>query len=342
MKKLLCLLMVFILIFGLSSCKYARYVYLDTSSSDISDENTYDNSDISSEININASTPLFWKVTSDDSDGVIWLFGSIHVADESAYPLPDVIMSAFEASDALAVECDVENADFDYNKFYQSMLYKDGSTIDDHIPSEVFEEALKILEEKYGKQRVESFIYYKPIMWYMLIDEIYRSECELTFDYGLDSYFMDLADEDDKEILEIESLEFQYNMFLNFSAELQEFMLSDTINYTIEDYTQNIYNTYEAWKSGDIDYLEEMLLGEPPAGYYSKEELLLINEYNKAMIIDRNIGMFDTAEEYLADDMEVFYVVGEGHMLGEDGIVQLLTDAGYNVERIISYTGSNI
>ena len=37
----------------------------------------------------NSSTPLFYKITKDKSDTTIYLLGSIHAADETAYPLPE-------------------------------------------------------------------------------------------------------------------------------------------------------------------------------------------------------------------------------------------------------------
>ncbi|MBQ7160413.1 MAG: TraB/GumN family protein, partial [Clostridia bacterium] len=49
---------------------------------------------------------------------------------------------------------------------------------------------------------------------------------------------------------------------------------------------------------------------------------------------DRNIGMADKAEEYLAAGQKTFFAVGTGHMVGEGGIADLLTQRGYTVEKI--------
>ena len=60
----------------------------------------------------------------------------------------------------------------------------------------------------------------------------------------------------------------------------------------------------------------------------------LLEEYNKAMISDRNIGMADKAEEYLAGGGTGFYIVGLAHVVGDGGIIDLLTQRGYTVEKI--------
>ena len=49
--------------------------------------------------------PYFW-VAESQNGGKVYLLGSIHVADETAYRLPKRIMDAYLESNALAVEMD--------------------------------------------------------------------------------------------------------------------------------------------------------------------------------------------------------------------------------------------
>ncbi len=41
-----------------------------------------------------------------------------------------------------------------------------------------------------------------------------------------------------------------------------------------------------------------------------------------------------TAKRYMAENKNVFFVVGIGHMLGDGGIVDLLKQDGYTVEKV--------
>src|SRR5688572_17338730 len=52
---------------------------------------------------------FLWKATSKTN--TVYLLGSIHVATEDMYPLPDEILKAFAASKALAVEVDLTKVD---------------------------------------------------------------------------------------------------------------------------------------------------------------------------------------------------------------------------------------
>ena len=65
-----------------------------------------------------------------------------------------------------------------------------------------------------------------------------------------------------------------------------------------------------------------------------EETRTIVDEYNKKLIDERNVGMAKAAEEYIESGDTVFFAVGSGHMLGDAGIVNLLKNDGYKVERI--------
>jgi uncharacterized protein YbaP (TraB family) len=58
-------------------------------------------------------------------------------------------------------------------------------------------------------------------------------------------------------------------------------------------------------------------------------------EYYKGMIGDRNEGMIEKVEGYLADENKdtYFVVAGYLHMLGDDGIITKLQEKGYTITR---------
>jgi uncharacterized protein YbaP (TraB family) len=72
--------------------------------------------------------PAMWKVTSAEG-GELYLFGSIHAAKDSLYPLPGRVMDAYASCDALAVEFDVSTLTEDANAALQlssAMLLPEG------------------------------------------------------------------------------------------------------------------------------------------------------------------------------------------------------------------------
>jgi uncharacterized protein YbaP (TraB family) len=66
----------------------------------------------------------------------------------------------------------------------------------------------------------------------------------------------------------------------------------------------------------------------------SEAEAALMEEYNAKMLTERNIAMAEFARTQLLSGDTVFMAVGAAHMVGEDGIVSLLREMGYTVEKI--------
>ncbi len=124
-------------------------------------------------------------------------------------------------------------------------------------------------------------------------------------------------------ILELESYESQLGMFNGFSKELQEKNLNAALDNfdVLDDYVDEMADT---WKTGDDQKLLEFT-----------QSMSADPEYNKAMLVDRNIVMADQIDGYLNSEKkaEYFIAVGAGHFLGKDGVVQLLKDKGYSVVR---------
>ena len=91
-----------------------------------------------------------YQVRAPGSSATVYLFPSIHAADERAYPLSQISQDAYNASDYLAVECDIFTATYDIGvslRMMQSMKLPAGQTVTDLIPQELFERVKAYLTE---------------------------------------------------------------------------------------------------------------------------------------------------------------------------------------------------
>lgn len=77
------------------------------------------------------SEGVFYRV--QENDQTVYLFGSIHVGDESLYPLHDQIDEAFGEADHLAVEIDMSDIDEleSSQLMMQQGIYMDGTSLSD-------------------------------------------------------------------------------------------------------------------------------------------------------------------------------------------------------------------
>lgn len=358
MKKITSLLLTFILCITLISCTASNESTESTvpatenisvnsetetdteSESESESETETDESRPSEDIPDEAgtSTPLLYKVT-DNNGNTAWLFGSIHVGRESFYPLPDYVIDAYEGADKLAVEFDTKAFSEDFSAQTMAMsklIYRTGATIEDEIDKELYDKAVEIMTD-YGIYN-KLLDHYLPIMWSNLIDNILYEKLGVQSDLGIDNYFIERAYEEEKPILDVESAEFQYTMLANFSEELQERLLMESIeNYKSYEsgdgeLTEELNTMMDLWESGDEEEFASYLNEEYE--FEDEEEEVLYKEYEKALETDRNISMADFAEDVIDSGDEVFICVGAAHIVGDDAVADLLSERGYTVELI--------
>lgn len=284
------------------------------------------------------ATPLFYHVTGENGQEM-WLFGTIHVGDDRTGFLPAEIYDAFAASDALAVECDTESFDEQYeddeelqDAVSDAYYYSDGTTAKDHIEDEeLYDYALQMLKAS-GNYNMNS-LYLKPYMWGNAVDNFFlRQGHQLTGDKGVEERLMRLAEEQEKPVYEVESTLFQIQMMTGYSDKLQETLLGESVSGSGQASWEGTWELYSLWCAGKeaemIEYLKD------DTSEMTEEEKELYDEYNTAMSSDRNKGMLEVAKKYLESDEVVFYAVGLAHLLAEDGLVNTLRDAGYTVELV--------
>lgn len=297
------------------------------------------------------ATPLFYHVTGENGQEM-WLIGTIHVGDDRTGYLPQEIYDALLASDALAVEFDMdafdealENDDNLLSQVQSAYFYADGSMTKEHLDEEIYERGVKMLKAT-GNYFMNAE-YLKPYLWSQSIDNfMLRQGYALTSDKGVDNRLLDIARDNEIKILDVESGLFQIQMMTGYSAELQELLLEESLYTDSAAYCESVGDLYEKWCAGDEAVLREELSDEVDTSEFTEEELQeyeaqkhLIEEYNKAMSYDRNDGMLKKAIEYLESGEVIFYAVGLAHLLNDvNGLVDTLRDAGYTVE-LVSYGG---
>lgn len=283
---------------------------------------------------IKECTPILYRVT-DAAGHTAWLFGSIHVGQEEFYPLPTYVLDAFDGADSLAVELDILS--FEKNtaaqmQSMQALMYTDGTTIRDHLPEEVYQAAVEVLESMDSYYTLMD--YYKPMMWSSMIDSLLYEQLGVKVDLGIDRHLIQRAYEAEKPIKEVESAQFQYEMMANFSEDLQTLLLQNSIGtYEAQQTTKlQLRMLSHAWATGNEQRLADMLTAETEVE--DEKEKQLYEEYSRAMVDERNVSMTDFAEEMLRSGEEVFITVGAAHIIGDGAMVQLLKQRGYTVERV--------
>lgn len=174
---------------------------------------------------------------------------------------------------------------------------------------------------------------YRPWAISSTLDTLLIQDADFDSEKGLDNYLLTTAHADGKEIYEVESVDFQMNLLINFSDDIYDLMFRSYEGETKESQKQALEDLYTAWKSGDIETFLEEDNEEELAGY-TEEDKKIAEDYNNQMLYDRNKNMAKAAEDLMSQGKNVFYVVGAAHYAGEGGIIDLLEKDGYTAERV--------
>ena len=278
--------------------------------------------------------PLLWKVTGEKGN-TVYLFGTIHAGGIQSDQVMNKLKEKVDSCDALAVEADILTYQMDFERQQKnllSMMLTDGTTIKDHLSSDNYDKCVKYLTD--AGQYNAAFDSYKPSFWSQLITQNEINKSDINTSKAMDTLLLSYASEKSKEVIEVESVEFQIDMTNNFSDtwyNLQFEAFFKEPNATKE----GLDKLYKAWLSGDEAQLKELALDETELDDgMTNEQQKAVKEYKKAMYTDRNLGMAEKAERFIKGGKSVFFAVGTAHFMGDDGIVKLLSDKGYTVEKI--------
>jgi len=275
---------------------------------------------------------FFWKVNKGEDEAeqsTVYLMGSIHFADETFYPLRPEIERAFDESEYLVVELNVNNSDPEaYNQLLsQKGMYTDGKTIKDAISDETWQQLHQRLRQL--NVSYDAVKYYKPGVLVLTISAVQVMQMGFDPQLGLDVYFLTkAAQQPEKKIIEFETLEQQVALFLDIPD--GELLIKESL-HSLDESDAMMADMVKYWKQGDDSYMNKLLFEDTLTDYPAFGEI-----YGR-LFYERNRKMVSKIDDMLKQASETkhsyFVVVGSGHLVGEKGIVNSLKEMGYEVKR---------
>jgi uncharacterized protein YbaP (TraB family) len=262
-----------------------------------------------------------WKIT-NDANASIYLAGTIHLLRHSDYPLPHAYQYAYDKSDVLVFETNLQDESIG-EYMGQKSLYPKGIELKDKLSPKIYQ-ALEAYSAKVGFPLV--LVSRMRVSLAMFSISLHKIQAMGFYPKnGVDQYFYTQALQDHKKILHLESPKEQMDMLIYLGEgredEMVEYTLRDLRN--IEEYFKILL---QAWRSGDREGLEDKLLKdmqEYPEIYYK----LLVNRNQKWLI---------TMQRYFQSSEVEFILVGAGHLVGEDGLLHYYEKRGYRVEQLFN------
>lgn len=288
----------------------------------------------------NRKGPAMW-VVEDKEGNRAYLFGSIHIGTADMYPFCEEVEDAFALCDVLAVEYDIIKTEKEsqswteeeMSAYLSQFLIPDGKKINDIISNDVYLAAKSYLTSRgiYS----ETMDYLVPAYWSSVISQEIIAEAGYSSSHGVDRYFINKAYDAGIPVFDVENEKDQLQLLLSEPVAVTEAnieaMVSSVDALIGPKYTYGVI--LEVFNRGDMASMEMLMSTDVPEGMFDEETTKAYEEFNKRMNDERNILMAEAVKSFLANGETVFFVVGAAHMLGDAGIVTLLTAEGYTVYR---------
>ena len=265
-----------------------------------------------------------WQVNSEQNR--IYLLGSIHLLREQDYPIPSAIYDAYENAEILIMELDMDDMDLAEGQVLTKELgmIQDDRTLSDLMGSELYREA----ETLAAAAQIPIALLAKSEPWYaaMTVEIMLLMRMGFNPQYGIETHFMNLAADDGKEILGFETMRQQLELLDGLSPEVQRDMLIQALAEGIELHAL-IDPMIDAWSKGDVTFIADNLLAD-------------IEDYpeiNQAIVVDRNIDWTNQIVDLLNDNEDYLVIVGTLHLVGDQGVPNLLQSRDYEVKQLRQY-----
>lgn len=274
---------------------------------------------------------LLWRIEGEGLEPS-WLYGTMHVTDPRVLKMSDEALAGFNTAATVVLESaelgDLGKAQASLMADPGLTMLTDGSTLQTLLEADDLKRVEAALEERSIPMALVSRM--KP---WMVFSIIAAPNCELQR-RGQGVPFLDkkLADEaiaGGKDLKGLETLAEQMSILTNLPIDLQIQLLADTaaLGSTLDDMMTTMTDLYLAGQLNMImpliEYGTRQSVGDN--GAYA--------QFEKNMVQTRNRTMAERLQPLLKDG-NAFVAVGALHLPGEDGLVQLLRDAGYRVTPI--------
>lgn len=264
---------------------------------------------------------MIWVAEGDTNQ--VYLLGSIHMLRERDHPLPSSVELVYDDAERLVMELDLDDID-PVSAMQFLMTYgvlDDGTTLEDLMGAEMYAQAKAAAIET--DIPIELLDRCEPWLAAMTVQEITMMRIGFKPEFGVEMYLMAKASADGKPITGLESVEQQLGFLDGLSIETQNRWFLQSL---VEGRRMEILidDMVAAWRSGDVHFLENELL----------HDMHNYPELHQAILVDRNKNWVKPIMELLDDADDYLVVVGAAHLIGEDGVPDLLSQQGVRIKQL--------
>ena len=164
----------------------------------------------------------------------------------------------------------------------------------------------------------------KPWVVYLTMSGKFNSSIEFRPDLGIEHYFYRKAKDAGKPTGGLETVQDQIEVFDTLPMKVQEAMLKESLAITDSKKREQAFlHMVKSWHQGNLEGLEELV-----------KTMKTYPLFYEKLLVQRNKNWVPQIEKFLTGGKNVLVIVGAAHLPGEDGLLTLLAEKGYELERV--------
>ena len=279
-------------------------------------------------LQIAEAEPMLYRVNGEK--GTLYLLPTIHFGNEEMVSaLETRVLPTVKNADRLAVEIDdaVTQSMSGSLRLNLAIRYDNKEIASNHLARETYEQAKALL--KRAGMDYSMFDGIRAQYWPALCENAICMLGGMRADQGVDRIVMKYARENGVNIEGMETVDEQITLLLSPSDALTDWLLQETVSDP--DAAAARYAAMPAmFVAGDGETLyaaNKLDLSGVPADI--EEEA---RQYYDMMLRQRDDRFEERAVRYLSEDKTTVLMVGALHIIGENGLIDRLQNAGYQVE----------
>ncbi len=271
---------------------------------------------------------LLWEISGNDLPEPSFLFGTIHMIPAEHFDLSESAKVAFDKAQRIAFEIDTENM----NNPMAALGLLDRITMqgDTSLSDLLTEDEYQQVSDHFDNLGIPlAFMHRIKPMFLTIFASEDLDMLSPASKQDIKSYELELtnrAKEQQKDILGLETVDFQLSLFDSIPYQAQAQMLLDAIRSESGEADGSFDEMVDLYLREDIVGMQALMQGENGGTMGAFEELLLLR---------RNRSWIPLMQELMTDG-PVFFAVGAGHLAGEEGVIALLRNAGYTLKPLRS------
>ncbi len=253
------------------------------------------------------------------------LLGTIHVGRPEFYPLPAATLGRIERADAIVLEADVTDTGRAIAATQKYAVYAAGEPgLDTRLPP-----ALKArIEAIAERNQLETTPLWRMKPWMLgnVLALFEAAQAGYMPALSVEAYLTRIAKQNGKPVLELESIEQQFELFERAPFATQVAFLEDAVKAVETNGARREINRIaQAWETGDaaaLDRLMAEMRAQTSVGARFTVDTILLG---------RHPAMVRRIEALMAEGRNNLIAVGSLHLAGPDGLVAMLRARGYTV-----------